>query len=123
MARAVMHNSTDLLPHLDERGIELSSSQIYRMVTGAPERAHRALQFLAACCDIFECTMDDLVTHTATTRARKAANAKNIVDLNRSACPRRAGIVPDADWHHMGSNVLATVLVVARIDVTDCRVA
>ncbi|GAB3583382.1 helix-turn-helix domain-containing protein [Calidifontibacter terrae] len=94
MARDGMHNSTDLLPHLRERGIDLSSSQIYRLVTGTPERV--SLQFMAACCDIFGCTLDDLVTSTATTGARKVANA-NVVDLSRSARPRRARIVPDAD--------------------------
>ncbi|MBC9957307.1 helix-turn-helix transcriptional regulator [Yimella sp. cx-51] len=94
MARDGMHNSTDLLPHLRERGIDLSSSQIYRLVTGTPERV--SLQFLVACCDIFACTLDDLVTSTVTTKARKAANAE-VVDLNRAARPRRARVLPDAD--------------------------
>lgn len=94
MARDGMHNSTDLLPHLHERGIDLSSSQVYRLVTGTPERV--SLQFMAACCDIFGCTMDDLVTSTATTTAGKTVNA-TVVDLNRTARPRRARIVPDAN--------------------------
>lgn len=38
MAKAGMHNSTDLLPHLLERSIDLSPSQAYRLVTGRPER-------------------------------------------------------------------------------------
>lgn len=36
MAMASLHNSTDLLPHWKERGIDLSPSQIYRLVTGRP---------------------------------------------------------------------------------------
>src|SRR5690606_17654333 len=46
MAKAGMHNSTDLLPHLLERGIDLSPSQAYRLVTGRPERL--SLPFRAA---------------------------------------------------------------------------
>lgn len=95
MARAGMHNSTDLLPHLHERGIELSPSQVYRLVTGTPERI--SLQFMVACCDIFSCGLDELVTSTLTTRARKAVSDNNIVDLNRSARPRRARIAPSVD--------------------------
>jgi len=38
MARAGMHNSTDLAPLLRERGIDLSASQVYRVVTQRPER-------------------------------------------------------------------------------------
>ncbi|MDT5047404.1 MAG: hypothetical protein QOG75_3278 [Mycobacterium sp.] len=33
MAAHGMHNSTDLVPHIRERGIDLSASQIYRLVT------------------------------------------------------------------------------------------
>lgn len=38
MAAAGMHNSTDLVPLLRERGIDLSASQVYRLVAGQPER-------------------------------------------------------------------------------------
>lgn len=96
MARAGMHNSTDLLPHLKERGIDLSPSQIYRLVTGRPERV--SLQFLAAVCDIFSCSLEDLITYTASTQARrKTAASTNVVDLDKTVRPRRARIVPDAE--------------------------
>lgn len=96
MARSGMHNSTDLIPHLQERGIDLSPSQIYRLVTGHPERV--SIQFVVAVCDIFECGPEDLITYTATTQARrKVASSANVHDLNKTARPKRARIVPDAD--------------------------
>ena len=38
--------TTDLVPLLAERGVELSAAQVYRLVTGIPERL--SLQVLAA---------------------------------------------------------------------------
>jgi DNA-binding Xre family transcriptional regulator len=64
MAAHGMHNSTDLVPHVRERGIELSASQIYRLVTSKPERV--SLKLIAAVCDVFNCGVEDLVTVTAT---------------------------------------------------------
>lgn len=63
MASRGLHNSTDLGPLLRERGIDLSSSQVYRLVTQVPERV--SLKILAALCDIFSCSPDDLITVTA----------------------------------------------------------
>ncbi|MBP2527334.1 helix-turn-helix transcriptional regulator (plasmid) [Rhodococcoides fascians] len=92
MAAAGMHNSTDLVPHLRERGIELSASQVYRLVARKPERV--SLTLIAAVCDIFTCTPSDLVTVTgADQRRKKTASAEeNVLDLNRSARPRRARV-------------------------------
>ncbi len=50
MARAGMHNSTDVAPLLRERGIDLSASQVYRVITQRPERV--SLKLLAALTDI-----------------------------------------------------------------------
>lgn len=63
MARRGLHNSTELAPLLRERGIDLSPSQVYRLVTGRPERV--SLKVVAALCDVFECGIDDLITTTA----------------------------------------------------------
>lgn len=103
MARSGMHNSTDLLPHLGERGISLSNSQVYRLVTGRPERV--SLQLMAALCDIFTCGMDDLVTftaadarrrRTATSGAETAAGAAggNVANLHTGRRPPRARVAP-----------------------------
>ena len=72
MAAHGLFNATDLEPLLAERGIHLSSVQVWRLVTGTPERL--SLPVLAALCDIFEVTADQLIATTArNTPARKAA--------------------------------------------------
>lgn len=98
MAAHGMHNSTDLIPRLAERGIHLSRPQVYRIVHQRPERV--ALQLLAALCDILGCGVEDLVTVTAAdARAKKTVSgmnqAPNVVELNKSVRPRRARIITD----------------------------
>ena len=95
MAARGLHNSTDLMPLLHERGIDLSRPQVYRLVTQRPERV--SLQMVAALCDIFGCGVDDLVTVTATDTRRKraAASAPNVVEMNKAARPRRARVITD----------------------------
>jgi DNA-binding Xre family transcriptional regulator len=96
MAARGLHNTTDLIPLLAERGIILSRPQVYRIVNQKPERV--ALQVIAAICDIFSCGPEDLITVTAAdVRARKTGPAKspNVVDLNRTVRPRRARIIDD----------------------------
>ena len=63
MAARGLFNATDLEPLLAERGINLSSVQVWRLVTGTPERL--SLPVLAALCDIFEVTADQLIATTA----------------------------------------------------------
>jgi DNA-binding Xre family transcriptional regulator len=96
MAARGLHTTTELIPLLAERGIELSRPQVYRLVNQRPERV--SLQVIAAICDIFGCGPGDLITVTAAeTRARKtaAATPPNVVDLNRSVRPQRAKIIDD----------------------------
>lgn len=98
MAARGLHNTTDLIPLLAERGINLSRPQVYRIVNQKPERV--ALQVIAAICDIFSCGPEDLITVTAAdVRARKTGtnNSPNVVDLNRTVRPRRARIIDDDD--------------------------
>ena len=84
MAAAGMHNSTELIPRLAERGIELSRPQVYRVVHQRPERV--SLQLLAALCDIFGCGVEDLITVTATdVRRKKAASARGRASQRRRA--------------------------------------
>ncbi len=59
MAEAGMFATTDLGPLLAERGITLSREQVYRLVTGIPERL--SLATLAALCDILGCQPGDLI--------------------------------------------------------------
>jgi DNA-binding Xre family transcriptional regulator len=75
MAGRGMFATTDLIPLLADRGITLSSSQVYRLVVERPERL--SLKILMALLDILDCTMDDLIEPVAapgaTQRPRKAA--------------------------------------------------
>ncbi len=74
MATRGMFSTTDLRPLLAERGIELSVSQVYRLVVDKPERLNLAV--LMALLDILACDMSDLIIPVAARgRARKAAGA------------------------------------------------
>jgi DNA-binding Xre family transcriptional regulator len=90
MARHGMHNSTALAPLLRERGIELSPSQVYRLVTQRPERI--SLKLVAAVCDIFDCGPEDLLTATTADqkRPRKAASGTNVTSITDAIKPVRA---------------------------------
>jgi DNA-binding Xre family transcriptional regulator len=59
MAEQDMYATTQLRPLLAERGVALSREQVYRLVTGVPERL--SLATLAALCDILGCQPGDLV--------------------------------------------------------------
>ena len=54
-----MQSTTDLVPLLADRGVVMTSTQVYRIVVGQPERLNMAV--LAALCDIFGCTPSDLI--------------------------------------------------------------
>jgi DNA-binding Xre family transcriptional regulator len=63
MADRGMFSTTDIIPLLAERGITLSSSQVYRLVVERPERL--SLKILMALLDILDCAMDDLIEPVA----------------------------------------------------------
>ena len=63
MAARGLFNATDLEPLLAERGIGLSSVQVWRLVTQVPERL--SLTVLAALCDILEASPADLIATSA----------------------------------------------------------
>lgn len=85
MAEHGMFNTSELVPLLRERGIELSASQVHRLVTGTPERL--SLQVLAALCDIFETDPAELIT----TEAASAEVARTGTD-DAAAAPRLAQV-------------------------------
>lgn len=89
MASRNMFATTDLAGPLAERGIELSSSQIYRLVVERPERL--SLKVLMALLDILDCAMDDLIepVEVAQPAKKKAAGAEAGVGALR---PKRARI-------------------------------
>jgi DNA-binding Xre family transcriptional regulator len=59
MAERGMFNTPDLAAALRERGVALSDSQVWRLVTGTPERLN--LRVLVALCDILRCSPSDLI--------------------------------------------------------------
>ncbi|HKR48059.1 MAG TPA: helix-turn-helix transcriptional regulator [Pseudonocardiaceae bacterium] len=73
MATRKMFQTTDLLEPLAQRGIQLSSSQVYRLVVERPERL--SLKILMALLDILDCTLNDLIEPVAVESARKAKAA------------------------------------------------
>jgi DNA-binding Xre family transcriptional regulator len=82
MAAHGVFTATELVPLLHEHGIDLSASQVHRLVAGTPERL--SLPVLAALCDILEVTPADLVVTTAANVAPRKAGAGDVpapVDL------------------------------------------
>lgn len=71
MAQQGMFSTTDLQPLLAERGITLSREQIYRLVTGQPQRL--SMDILVALCDILDCGPGDLIEPQITEAAPKKA--------------------------------------------------
>ena len=96
MAARGLFNTTDLAPRLVARGIELSPVQVWRLVTGTPERL--SLPVLAALCDILEVTPAELIVTSAGNVAlgrAGAASDQGFVDLSATR-PKRARIRPGA---------------------------
>ena len=58
MAEHGMFKASDLQPRLAEHGIALSDSQVWRLVTGRPERLN--LRVLVVLCEILDCEPGDL---------------------------------------------------------------
>jgi hypothetical protein len=80
MAAHGLFNASDLEPLLAERGINLSSVQVWRLVTQTPERL--SLPVLAALCDIFGVTPAQLI----------ATRAENVPARRRAASGGEAGV-------------------------------
>ncbi|SRR5216683_1444471 len=59
MAAQDMFQTSDLVPLLAERGINLSREQVFRLVTQPPQRL--SMDTLAALCDILGCVPNDLI--------------------------------------------------------------
>jgi DNA-binding Xre family transcriptional regulator len=95
MATKGMFNASDLAGPLAEHGINLSSVQIWRLVTQTPERL--SLPVLAALCDILDVTPAQLIAVKAdnvTRRKAAAAGADNVTEL-APLRPKRARLRPD----------------------------
>jgi DNA-binding Xre family transcriptional regulator len=100
MAAHGVWKTTDLAPLLVERGVTLSAAQVYRLVAKCPERL--SLRTLAALCDIFSCTPNELIDTAATpvepvepaqpAGPRQPDQDGSVVELARVGRPRRARV-------------------------------
>ena len=95
MAAHQMWKTTELIPLLRERGVELSASQVYRLVTDKPERL--SMKVLIALCDILDCTPADLIDPYAepAARAKTAGEPAAVVELKPGLRPERARILDE----------------------------
>jgi DNA-binding Xre family transcriptional regulator len=95
MATRGMYSTTELRPLLAERGVQLSPSQVYRLVTEKPERL--SMKTLLALLDILGCTMDDLIEPIAVAKPRrKTAAAGGGTDTGVGTFrPKRARLTPE----------------------------
>ncbi|WP_165068699.1 helix-turn-helix domain-containing protein [Marisediminicola senii] len=92
MAVAGMFSTTKLIPLLEERGVHLSSSQVYRLVAERPERLN--LQVLVVLMDILNCTADDLIVRADLGHARSTATAEAAGTDSASTVIRTRGLRP-----------------------------
>lgn len=92
MAEAGMFATTDLSPLLAERGIDLSAAQVYRLVTGTPERL--SLRTLVALCDILGCTPAQLIEPVVENQTLRATGTGTVAPSAaiKQRTPRRAEI-------------------------------
>jgi len=94
MATHDMWKTTELVPLLRERGVDLSASQVYRLVTDKPERL--SMKVLIALCDILDCTPADLIDPYAEPATRRKAAGQPgaaVVELKPDLRPERARIL------------------------------
>jgi DNA-binding Xre family transcriptional regulator len=94
MAERDWWKTTELAPALAERGIVLSPAQIYRLVTHTPERL--SLPVLAALCDIFDCTPNDLIDIHPIEASGHGTGTESVGDVSAIRAgtrPRRARIL------------------------------
>jgi DNA-binding Xre family transcriptional regulator len=94
MASRGMFATTGLAGPLAQRGIKLSSSQVYRLVTERPERL--SLKVLMALLDILGCAMEDLIEPAAAARPARKVRAAGGGDAGVGELrPKRARITSD----------------------------
>lgn len=86
MAERGMFKAADLAPRLAEHGIRLSDSQVWRLVTGRPERLN--LRVLVVLCEILGCEPGDLVSPT-TAAAPSAKEPSSSAAIDPALRPKK----------------------------------
>ena len=101
MASRGMFATTDLIEPLAERGIHLSSSQVYRLVVERPERL--SLKALMALLDILDCSLEELIEPVAAAAPARKATASGddagVGDLRPNGPASPGGRVTSDRWH------------------------
>jgi DNA-binding Xre family transcriptional regulator len=90
-----IYTAPQLGPHLERYGIRLSDSQVYRLLTGKPERLN--LRVLMALCELLDCSPSELirpVEASAPTLAERKAAAAAGVDADLLPKPARIRLRP-----------------------------
>jgi DNA-binding Xre family transcriptional regulator len=87
MAQRRMFATADLAPALAARGIKLLDSQVWRLITGRPERLN--LRVLMVPCEIVECTPNDLIERVEAAPVKKRATGRA---AGGEIVPRRARV-------------------------------
>ncbi len=85
LAEHGIYKAAELRPLLAEHGIRLSDSQIWRLMTGRPERLN--LKLLVVLCELLGCTPNELITV-------RAAEQRASLDKAATGDHSIAGIVP-----------------------------
>lgn len=100
MATRGLFSTTKLIPLLNERGIHLSASQVYRLAAEKPERLN--LQVLVALMDALDCSADDLIgkievpagrRETGTDHSARGESGLSVLK-DKGLRPRRALVLP-----------------------------
>lgn len=93
MAAKGMFSTTKLIPLLAERGIHLSTSQVYRLAAEKPERLN--MHVLVALMDIFDCTADELIERVEMgVAAANGTDGEPAEDRSASSVLREKGLRP-----------------------------
>jgi DNA-binding Xre family transcriptional regulator len=88
MAARGIFTAGELGPHLAAHGVRLSDSQVWRLVTGRPERLN--LRVLVVLCAILDCTPDDLIERIEVEQTKKHAAVGRAASTD--VVPKRARI-------------------------------
>ena len=71
MAQRGLFTTAHLAPLLAAHGVTLSDSQVWRLITGRPERL--SLRLLVVLCEILDCAPGDLIERVEAAPAKKRA--------------------------------------------------
>jgi DNA-binding Xre family transcriptional regulator len=90
LAERGVYTASQLAPLLAEQGVRLSETQVWRLLTGKPERLN--LHTLMVLCELLDCTPNDLIRRAepvaAVVRERRSVAGAGVGDI----VPKKARI-------------------------------